>query len=90
MFWKLCWDKTVFPRGTEDMLFNYCMDMVTRYFGFPAVYARRLAYQLAIRNGLPNQFSNDRAATENKWVNELFGSHPRLSMRLPYGISAAR
>jgi hypothetical protein len=45
------------------------MDMIARYFGLQAVDARTLAYQLATRNGLPNQFSNDRAPTENKWVN---------------------
>jgi hypothetical protein len=72
------------------MLLNYCMDMVARYFGLQAVDVQRLAYQLAIRNGLPNQFSNDRARTENKCIIKLFGRHPSLSMRVLHGITAAR
>jgi hypothetical protein len=72
------------------MLFNYCIDMHVRYFSLPTVDVRRLAYQLAIMNRLPYSFLNDKAANENKWLNKRFRRYPRLSIRLPQGISAAR
>lgn len=81
---------TILSKEIEDSLFQYCIDMDRRYFGLTAADVRRLAYQLAIRNGIPHPFSNDKAAAGEKWLKGFFKRHRNLSMRSPQGISAAR
>jgi hypothetical protein len=82
--------KSVLSREIEDSLSNYYIEMDARYFGLPAADLRSLAYRLAIRNGLTHPFSNDKAAAGIKWLKGFFKRHPRLSVRLQQGLSAAR
>ena len=43
----------------EDDLARYCVIMEANYFGLSKSDVRRMAYQLAIRNGLRNPFSKN-------------------------------
>jgi hypothetical protein len=82
--------KTVLPGEIEARLFNYCIDIDATYFGSSTADVRRLAYQLAIRTGLPHPFSHNKSAAGNKWLKGFFKLHPRLSMRTPQGLSATK
>lgn len=49
--------KPVLTPEIEEDLVQYCLEMDKRYYGLGLTDIRRLAYQLAIRNNLPNPFS---------------------------------
>ena len=74
----------------ENMLVTYCLDMEKRFYGLTASDIRRLAFQLAIRNGLRHPFSVGKSSAGKKWQRGFLKRHPQLSFRKPQGISAAR
>lgn len=51
--------KSVFSQDQELLLFNYLQDMEIRLFGLTMFDLRRLAFQLAERNGLINPFCTE-------------------------------
>lgn len=82
--------KPVFSAELEKSLVQYCLDMEEHYYGLTISDLRRLAYQLAIKNQVPNPFSSEAKAAGKKWVRLFFKRHPELSLRLPQNLSMAR
>ncbi|CAH1972182.1 unnamed protein product [Acanthoscelides obtectus] len=82
--------KPTLTNELEEALVEYALEMERRYFGLRASDVRRLAFQLAIRNGLKHPFSCRSAAAGKKWLKSFMSRHPKLSLRKPQGISAAR
>ena len=81
--------KTVLGDKLEKMLVEYLLFMEATYFGFTITDLRRLAYQLAIRNGLPHPFKADEAG--RAWADLFLQRHKSvLSIRKPTGTSYAR
>ncbi|KAF5281763.1 hypothetical protein FQR65_LT14558 [Abscondita terminalis] len=74
----------------EQALVQYALEMEQRFYGLRASDVRRLAFQLAIRNGLKHPFSARSAVAGKKWLKSFMSRHPQLSFRKPQGISAAR
>nr|CAH7753508.1 unnamed protein product [Callosobruchus chinensis] len=74
----------------EQALVQYALEMDKRFFGLRAADISRLAFQLAIRNGLKHPFSLTNATAGKKWLKSFMSRHPQLSFRNPQGISAAR
>ncbi|KAG5864262.1 hypothetical protein JTB14_018016 [Gonioctena quinquepunctata] len=64
------------------------MDM--RFYGLGLGDIKRLAYQLAIRNGLHHPFTHESGAASEKWLRGFLKRNQNLSIRKPQGISKAR
>lgn len=82
--------KPVLTSEMEENLVSYCLEMDRRFYGIGVTDIKRLAYQLAMRNGLHHPFSQETGAAGKKWVKGFFKRHPVLSLRKPQGISKAR
>lgn len=78
------------PPHVEDELKKYCLQMDSHFYGLTAGDLSRMAYELAIRNNLPNPFSKDTKKAGRKWIRLFFKRHPELSMRKPQNLSMAR
>ena len=50
----------------------------------------RLAYQLAVRNGIKNQFYKRNEKAGRKWLQNFLSRHPQISVRTPEGLSLSR
>ncbi|XP_050315343.1 uncharacterized protein LOC126749702 [Anthonomus grandis grandis] len=74
----------------ENLLVTYCLDMEKQFYGLRASDIRRLAFQLAIQNGLQHPFSMTKSSAGKKWQKGFLKRHPELSFRKPQGVSAAR
>ena len=49
-----------------------------------------LAYQLAVRNGIKNQFYKRSEKVGRKWLKNFLRRHPQISVRTPEGLSLSR
>ncbi|KAK9685653.1 CENP-B N-terminal DNA-binding domain [Popillia japonica] len=81
--------KPVLPKELQDDLALYCLEMDRRYYGIRGRDIRRLAFQLASKNRLPNPFSRKTELAGRKWMRNFLKSHKNLSFRTPQGISKA-
>jgi hypothetical protein len=50
----------------------------------------RLAYQLAVRNGIKNKFCKRNEKAGRKWLKNFLRRHPQISLRTPEGLSLSR
>ena len=50
----------------------------------------RLAYQLAVRNGIKNQFCKRNEKVGRKWLKNFIRRHPQISVRTPEDLSLSR
>ena len=83
--------KPVFTQKMEEELVDYLLCMETKYFGLTRVDLRRMAYQLATRNGIPNPFSRRNESAGKDWLKQFLTRHSKkLSIRKPTGTSIAR
>ncbi|KAG5878474.1 hypothetical protein JTB14_015786 [Gonioctena quinquepunctata] len=57
--------------------------MHRRFYGLGLGDIKRLAYQLAIRNGLRHPFSHESGAAGKKWLKEFLKRNQNLSIRKP-------
>ncbi|KAL0867828.1 hypothetical protein ABMA27_008529 [Loxostege sticticalis] len=81
--------KPVFDKSFEDMLVKYALHMEDKLYGLTQMDMRRLAYQLAVKNNVPNPFNDERAG--RYWLKGFLSRHKHiLSMRKPSGTSFAR
>ena len=49
-----------------------------------------LAYQLAVRNRIKNQFCKRNEKAGRKWLKNFLHYHPKISVRTPEGLSVSR
>ncbi|KAJ4430627.1 hypothetical protein ANN_19216 [Periplaneta americana] len=82
--------KPVLPPELENMLVKYCLQMDERFFGLRVSDMKRMAFELAIRNGLQHPFNPNKGSAGKKWFRLFLKRHPNLSLRTPQGVSAAR
>ena len=59
-------------------------------FGLTTNDVRSLAYQLAVRNGLPNSFNKKKEKAGKDWLQSFMKRNPELTLRQPEATSAAR
>jgi len=50
----------------------------------------RLAYQLAVKKGIKNQFCKRNKKGERKWLKNFIRRHPQISVKTPEGLSLSR
>jgi len=64
--------------------------MERKSFGLTMADVMSLAYQLALRNGIKNQFYKRNEKAGRKWLKNFPRRHPQISVRTPEGISLSR
>ena len=81
--------KPTLPCKIEKELVEYCLLMERKFYGLTRNDIRRMAYQLALRNGISNQFNDEIAG--RAWFDHFMNRHKnQLSIRKPEGTSLAR
>ncbi|CAG9831030.1 unnamed protein product, partial [Diabrotica balteata] len=81
--------KPAIPEELENELVEYLKYMEAKFYGFTRLDVRRMAYQLAIRNGIQTNFRNEIAG--RAWLDHFLRQHKdKLSIRKPTGTSYAR
>ena len=79
---------TVLPSELESKLRDHILLMEECLFGLTYTDVRRMAYELAVRNGLPNNFKDGIAGYH--WLYGFFRRFPELSLRKPENTSIHR
>jgi hypothetical protein len=74
----------------ENKLLEHCIIMDQRYYALRRQDIKRMAFQLAIRNGLKHAFNQEKSEAGKKLLRFFLKRHPLISLRTPEGISAAR
>ena len=64
--------------------------MQRKFFGLTVAGFLRLAYQLAVRNGIKNQFCKRNEKAGRKWLKNFLHRYPQISVRTPEGLSLSR
>lgn len=94
---KSCEDLLQVPLGRrpvlgklEQDLVEYCKEMDQRFHGLRRRDIRVLAYQLAVKNELPNNFTQSKGMAGEKWLKNFLKRHPSLAVRTPRAVSLSR
>ena len=61
-----------------------------KFFGLTVADVVRLAYQLAVRNGIKNQFCKRNEKAGRKWLKKFLHRHSQISVRTTEGLSLSR
>jgi hypothetical protein len=64
------------PNELENKIVEYCITMDQRYFELRRQDIKRMAFRLAIRNGLKHPFNQEKSAAGKKWLRSLLKRHP--------------
>jgi hypothetical protein len=70
--------RTTLPSELENKLVEYCITMDQRYYGLRCQDIKRMAFQLAIRNGVQHPFNQEKSAAGKKWLRSLLKRYPDL------------
>jgi len=80
----------VLPCEAENDLAEHCLLMERKFFGLTIADVMRLAYQLAVRNRIKNQFCKRNEKDGRKWLKNFLNRHPQVSVRTLEGLSLSR
>ena len=81
----------IIPRALEEELVECLLLIERKYFGCTRDDVWRPAFQLAVRNKIPNPFSMAKEAAGKDWFKRCMKRHSdKLSLRQPRGTSTAR
>ena len=81
--------KPILPECLENELVDYLLLMEAKYYGFTRMDVRKMAFQLAVRNGVKNPFGGECAG--RAWFDHFIRRHrDKLAIRKPTGTSYAR
>jgi len=75
--------KQVLPCEGENDVAEYCLLIERRLFGLTMADVMHLAYQLAVRNGIKNQFRKRNEKAGRKWLKNFLRRHPQISLGPP-------
>ncbi|XP_022163625.1 uncharacterized protein LOC111029082 [Myzus persicae] len=82
--------KKFFNLEQENVLAEYIKDMESRLFGLTQQSVRKLAFELADRNGIQHTFNKNTGMAGKDWLKGFLNRHSELSVRAPEPTSAAR
>ena len=74
----------------EERLVAYLKEMERAFFGLSTKDVRRLAYDLAAREGIQHRFNCERKLAGLAWLQGFMKRHPDLSIRKPQATSVNR
>ena len=75
--------KQFLPCEVESDLAEYCLLLDRKFFGLTMADVMHLTYQLAVRNGIKNQFCNRNEKTGKKWLKNFLSHHQEISVTNP-------
>jgi hypothetical protein len=78
--------KQVLPYEVENYLAQHCRLMERKIFDLTLADVMHLAYQLAARNGIKNQFFKRNEKTGRKWLKNLRRRHQEISVITTEGL----
>lgn len=79
-----------FSLNMEEELARHIIKLEERLFGLTISDIRRLAFQLASRNKIPNTFNAEKGMAGKAWFYNFMKRHPHLSVRQTEKVSLAR
>lgn len=82
--------RPTFSADVERQLVEHIKLLESRFFGLTRNEVLELAYQLAVRNGFPHFFNNEKKTAGKDWLREFRRRNPDISLRKPEATSAAR
>jgi len=82
--------KQVLPCEGENDLADHCLLTDRKFFGLTMADVRRHADQLAVRNGIKNQFRKRNEKAGRKWLKNFLRRRPQISVRTHEGLSLSR
>jgi len=82
--------KQVLPCEAGNGLTEHCLLVEGKFFGLRMTDIMRLAYQLAVRNGIKNQFCKRNEKAGRKWLKNFLRRQSQISIRNPEGLSLSR
>ncbi|XP_055633226.1 uncharacterized protein LOC129773613 [Toxorhynchites rutilus septentrionalis] len=81
---------SVFNSQQEEELVQHLLDLEKRFYGITMTNVRKLAFDLAEKNGLPHPFNKCTKMAGKAWLSNFLKRNPKLSFRKPEATSAAR
>ena len=66
------------------------IDMQQRFYGLSAIQLRRLAFELAVKNGINHPFNVEKGAAGKDWIAGFLRRHPNISFRTPEATNLSR
>lgn len=79
---------TTFSEDEERDFVEHILLLESRLFGITTTEIKKLAFEFATKNGIPNRFKARIAGRE--WLRGFRMRHPEISLRQPETVSAAR
>ncbi|KAJ8945485.1 hypothetical protein NQ314_009238 [Rhamnusium bicolor] len=81
------WNK-IFTKEQEDILVNYILKCCEMGYGFSREQARKLAYEMAVKNDIKIPDNWKKSTTAGiEWYKGFYKRHPQLSLRKPEATS---
>ncbi|XP_055622333.1 uncharacterized protein LOC129765913 [Toxorhynchites rutilus septentrionalis] len=81
---------SVFNSQQEEELVKHLLDLEKKFYGITMTNVRKLAFDLAEKNGLPHPFNKSTKIAGKAWLSNFLKRNPKLSFRKPEATSAAR
>jgi hypothetical protein len=81
---------TVLPPDVELQLVDHIKKLEACLFGLTITDVRKLAFQVAEKNGIPHTFNVEKQIAGKKWYYGFMDRHKNLSLREPQATSLAR
>ena len=79
--------KQILPFEAENGVAEHCLLVETKFFfGLTTADVMHLAYQLAVRNGIKNQFCKKNEKTGRKWLQNFLRRHQEISVTTTEGL----
>lgn len=82
--------KPTFTSVQENEIVEYCLNMDNLFYGITIQSLRRLVFQYAELNKIPNRFDKATKMAGRDWVGEFLKRHERLRLRQSIPTSLAR
>jgi len=78
--------KQILQCEVENDLADHCFLMERKIFGMTMADVMHLAYQLAVRNGIKNQFCKRNVKAGSKWLKNFIRRHQEISVTTPESL----
>ena len=73
--------QTVLDDKFEQELAMYVTDMQQRFYGLSSIQLKRLAFDLAVKNGISHPFNAQNGRAGKDWMTGFIRRHPNISFR---------
>lgn len=80
----------VFSEDIERELVQHILALEGNMFGMTIRDVRKLAFEIAVRNNIKNNFNQEKRMAGKKWYYKFMSRHKELSLRQPESTSLAR